>query len=83
MTFSSSLQLASIGLEVLIAILGIAIAVQKKKMYGYLIACTFAIYVIYDLLALRGGADPLLMGAIFLVATLSILTAVWLIYREQ
>ncbi|MFA5294009.1 MAG: hypothetical protein WC382_00650 [Methanoregulaceae archaeon] len=83
MSFPSSLQFLSIGLEVLIGILGIAIAVQKKKLYGYLIACTFAMYVTYDLLALMGNAAPLLMAAIFFVATLSILTAVWLIYREQ
>lgn len=82
MTFSSSLQFLSIGLEVLIAILGIAIAVQRKKVYGYFIAFTFAIYVIYDLLALIGNAAPSLMAMVFFAATLSILAAVWLIYQE-
>lgn len=82
MTVASGLQLLSIGIEALVCLLGIAIAVQGKKMYGYLIAGTFGIYIIYDFLALRGNPDPLIMAVIFFIATLSILAAVYLIYRE-
>lgn len=83
MVVSHSLQLLSIGIEVLVGILGMVIAVQKKKLYGYFIAGTFGIYVIYDILALMGNAAPLFMAVVFFIATLSILTAVWLIYREE
>lgn len=55
----------------------------KKKMYGWCIAVTFVLYVVYDLanlMALNISEDTLYM--IFFVATLSILWAVWNIFLE-
>ena len=76
-------HLLSILLEAVVATLGIMLAIGKKKMYGWCIALTFVLYVVYDLvnlLALNISQDTLYM--IFFVATLSILWAVWNIFLE-
>jgi NOL1/NOP2/fmu family ribosome biogenesis protein len=77
------LHLLSILLEAVVAALGIMLATNKKKIYGWCIALTFVLYVVYDLanlLALNISQDTLYM--IFFVATLSILWAVWNIFLE-
>jgi hypothetical protein len=77
------LHLLSILLEAVVAALGVMLAISKKKMYGWCIAVTFVLYVVYDLanlLALNISEDTLYM--IFFVATLSILWAVWNIFLE-
>ena len=77
------LHLLSILLEAVVAALGIMLAIGKKKIYGWCIALTFVLYVVYDLanlLALNISQDTLYM--IFFVATLSILWAVWNIFLE-
>jgi NOL1/NOP2/fmu family ribosome biogenesis protein len=77
------LHLLSILLEAVVAALGIMLATSKKKIYGWCIALTFALYVVYDLanlLALNISQDTLYM--IFFMATLSILWAVWNIFLE-
>jgi len=77
------LHLLSILLEAVVAVLGIILAIGKKKMYGWFIALTFVLYVVYDLAnlqALNISQDALYMT--FFVATLSILWAVWNIFLE-
>ena len=77
------LHLLTILLEAVVAALGVMLAISKKKMYGWCIAVTFVLYVVYDLanlLALNISEDTLYM--IFFVATLSILWAVWNIFLE-
>jgi len=76
-------HLLTILLEVVVAALGVMLAISKKKMYGWCIAVTFVLYVVYDLanlLAWNISLDTLYM--IFFVATLSILWAVWNIFLE-
>jgi hypothetical protein len=77
------LHLLSILLEAVVAALGVMLAISKKKMYGWCIALTFVLDVVYDLanlMALNISEDTLYM--IFFVATLSILWAVWNIFLE-
>jgi hypothetical protein len=77
------LHLLSILLEAVVATLGIMLAIDKKKMYGWCIAVTFVLYIVYDLadlLVLSISLDTLY--TIFFVATLSILWAVWNIFLE-
>jgi hypothetical protein len=79
----SSIHVISILLEVIIAALGMMIALSKKKKYGWFIALTYVLYVIYDLAnfwSLNLSQDSLYL--IFLVATLSILWAIWNIFLE-
>ncbi|MDD2835892.1 MAG: hypothetical protein PHY05_07055 [Methanothrix sp.] len=78
------LHLLSILLEVVVAALGVVLAISKKKIYGWCIAVTFVLYVVYDLanlLAWNISQDTLY--TIFFVATLSILWAVWNIFLES
>ena len=77
------LQMISILLEVVVATIGIMLAVSKKKIYGWFIALTFVIYVFYDLANLFSlNVSQNLLYAIFFVASLSILWGTWSIFRE-
>jgi hypothetical protein len=76
-----ALQYISIVIEALIAMLGIMIALQKKKTYGWGIFLTFGIYVFYDfarLISLNISSNILYWS--FFVATVSALWAVVSIY---
>jgi len=84
MDLTSLLQPVSILIEVLVCLIGIAIAVQKKRTYGWFIAFTFGAYVVYDLLVfLKARIAPEFLTLLFLAASLSILYAVWEIYRRE
>jgi hypothetical protein len=75
---------ASIAIELIIFAFGIVLAIQKKKIFGWFIALTFGIYSLYDLFRfLDAGISSNLLSVIFFIATISILCAVWLIYREN
>lgn len=78
-----ALPTISIFLEMVVAVLGVALAVSRKKVYGWFIALTFALYVFYDLanlISLNISKD--LLYLLFFVATVSILWAVWSIFLE-
>jgi hypothetical protein len=78
------LQLIAVIVEAAVAVLSVLIAVKKKKIYGWCIAVTFALFVIFDisrifLLPLSDTVHAL----VFLVACVSMLYAVWLMYTEK
>jgi len=77
------LQYLAIIMESMIAAVGLLIAVRQKRLFGYGIFLTFAIYVFYDMARLipLGVSDATLYPAFF-VATISALWAAILIYRE-
>ena len=77
------IQLISILLELVIAILFLVVALRGRK-YFYGLFVTFTIYVFYDLsrLFLWDVKEGLLTG-IFLVATLGALYSVWNIYKDK
>ena len=84
MQFSDILQLVATLVELVIAVAAVLIAVQKKKTYGWFIAFTFALFVVFDLariFALDIPAD--LHALILLVACLSMLYAIWLVWKEK
>ncbi|NQU17291.1 MAG: hypothetical protein HQ564_04410 [Candidatus Saganbacteria bacterium] len=77
------LQWLSIFCEAVVVILGVLLAAQKKKSYGWCIALCFAIYVYYDAVKLAGlSVSQDFLYVIFFIATISILWAVGQIYRE-
>jgi hypothetical protein len=83
MDLSLYLQPVSIFIEAIICVIAIMIAVQKQKVYGWFIALTFGIYVVYDLIAFTGTAlSPAVVAVIFFIATLSMLYVVWILYHE-
>jgi hypothetical protein len=80
----NALQTFSILIELAIAILGVTIWLQKKKAYGGFIFLTFAIYVFYDLARLWALDVPeYFLRVSFAIATLSMLIAVWRLYKAD
>jgi len=72
----------SIVLEAAVAVLAM-LAARKGKPYVYGLAFTFSAYVLYDLarflhIDVQEGA----LSALFLLATISALIAVWGLYRN-
>lgn len=83
MALSLYLQPVSILIEVGIFALAMSIAVMKKQAYGWFIALTFGIYVIYDASVYSGALLPAdALALIFLAASVSMLYAVWLLYSR-
>jgi hypothetical protein len=78
------IQYLSILVEIVIGIIGISMAVKKKRSYGFGIALTFFIYVAYDLTKMNGfNIQSLTLDILFFVATLSALWAALEIYHEE
>jgi len=80
----NAIQNFSILLELAVAILGLLIWLQKKKTYGICIFITFILYMVYDGCRLWALEVPeLVLRLMFAVATLSILVAVWRLYKTD
>ena len=78
------LQYLSILIEFVVALMGLMIYVQKKKIYGIGIFTTFLIYVFYDtekLINIPVSSEILYLE--FLIATISIALSVWIIYTDK
>lgn len=76
-------DIASLTAEILVTGLGFTIAISKKKAYGWLLALTFGIYVIYDstrFFAITISKD--ILSLLFFIASISILIATYLIYKK-
>jgi len=83
MQIAESVQLVATIAEVAVAVLALLVAWQKKKMYGGFVAITFALFVIFDLDRIFSlDISPDFHAFIFLVACLSMLYAVWLMWKE-
>jgi hypothetical protein len=73
----------SFALEVVVMVLGLGLAITKKKDFGWGIALTFLIYVFYDSVRFFNvKVTEAVIVVLFFIATLSILWAVWRIYEE-
>jgi len=83
MLFSDFLQIFAVILEVAVTLIAVLIATRQKKSYGWCIAVTFGLFVLFDIgrifaLPVPDNAHAL----IFLVACGSMLYGVWLMYRD-
>ena len=76
------LNVLSLILEALTMLAGLWIGFASKKLYGYLIALTFLIYVVYDLSRFLNASLPG-HDVLFLTASLSIFIAVWLVGKQE
>lgn len=77
------LQYVSILIELVIALLGIAM-IYKKKYYGWFFLITFGIYVFYDFAKLNSISINLdILYVSFFIATLSALTLAWKVYKKK
>ena len=84
MDFPYFLQLVAVVLEVAVTAIGAIMATRRKKVYGWCIAITFGLFVLFDIgrlfsLPISDAAHAL----IFLVACGSMLFGMWLMYRGR
>jgi hypothetical protein len=83
MLFSDFLQIIAVFLEVAVTVIAVVIAIRQKKYYGWCIAVTFGLFVLFDIGRLFSW--PLsdeVHSLIFLVACGSMLYGVWLLYED-
>lgn len=83
MLFSDFLQIIAVLIEVAVMVIAVVIATRHQKSYGWCIAVTFGLFVLFDIgrlvsLPVSDAAHAL----IFLVACGSMLFGIWLMYRE-
>jgi hypothetical protein len=84
MDISAILQPISIAIEGVILLFGIALVYRKGRRYGWFVALTFIIYVLYDFirfLSIRISGD--ILSILFFIASVSMFAAIWLIYQEK
>ena len=78
------LQLIATLIEIVIAVAAALIATRQKKTWGWFIALTFALFVIFDLARIFALDIPATLHAlVLLVACLSMLYAVWLLWKTE
>lgn len=78
-----TLQLASILLEALIAVLCLGTALKGRR-YMLGLAFTFSVYVYYDLARLYSWNAPEdTLRTVFFLATLTALASVWSLFRRS
>jgi hypothetical protein len=83
MLFSDFLQIIAVFLEVAVTVIAGVIATRHQKSYGWCIAVTFGLFVLFDIGRLFSLPIPEEAHAlIFLVACGSMLSGVWLMYKE-
>jgi hypothetical protein len=83
MLISDVLQLIAVVLEAAVTVIAISIATRKQKSYGWYIAITFGLFVLFDIFRIFSLPLPdTAHSLILLVACGSMVYAVWLMYRE-
>jgi hypothetical protein len=84
MDISNLLETLAVLVECAVAAIACLIAVQNRKAYGWFIAATFALFVLFDIFRIFSLPMPAdLHAGIFLVACCLMLYAVWLLYSEK
>lgn len=84
MLFSDFLQIIAVFLEIAVTVIAVLVATRHGKNYGWCIATTFGLFVLFDIGRLSSLPLPeAAHSLIFLVACGSMLYGMWLIYREQ
>ncbi len=62
----------------------VVLAARDGRPYMYGLALTFAVYVLYDLARfMKWDVEGPLLSGLFLIATLSALASVWMLYRDR
>jgi hypothetical protein len=84
MQLSEIVQILAILVECAIAGIALLIAVRNKKVYGWFIAATFALFVLFDISRVFAVAVfPDIHALVFLVACVLMLYGTWLLYQEN
>lgn len=83
MDISGAIQLIASAAEAFVALTAVRIAVQKKKAYGWFIAITFTLFVLFNITRIFSLAMPRELDAlVFLAAGASMLWAMVLIWKD-
>jgi len=78
------LQWINILATVMIILIGLAIASIKKKMYGWLIALSYALYLVFDIIyTMNLAVDEMMVDVMLLIGVVLSLIAVWQIYKQK
>ena len=83
MDITDIITIFAILIECAIAVIAILTAIQNKKIYGWCIAITFALFALFDVVRILSPYG--LSGfhsLILLVASISMLYAMWLMYND-
>jgi len=84
MVFADVLQIIAVLLEIAVTVIAIVIAAWQKKSYGWFIAVTFGLFVFFDISRIFTLPVPDAAHAlVFLVACISMVYGVWLLYRAK
>jgi hypothetical protein len=84
MEFPYFLQLVAVLLEVAVTVIAVVMATRQQKSYGWCIAITFGLFVLFDIGRLFSlPISDAVHALIFLVACGSMLYGVWLMYEEK
>jgi len=83
MEIADLIQIIAILIECAVVVVAALIATRKKKVYGWFIALTFALFALFDVIRIvfMYGLSGIHAG-LLLVACASMMYAVWLMYRE-
>ncbi|WP_292369925.1 hypothetical protein [Methanoregula sp. UBA64] len=83
MEFADLIQILAIIIECAVVVVAVLIATQKKKVYGWFIALTFALFALFDVIRII-FADALsgIHAGLLFVACASMLYAVWLMWKN-
>ena len=84
MLFSDFLQIIAVLIEVVITVIAVLLATRRQKIYGWGIAVTFGLFILFDVIRIFALPVPEAAHALsFLIACGSMLYAIWLMYREH
>ena len=84
MDLSAIIQFAATLVEIVIALAAFLLAWKKKRLFGWFIGITFALFVVFDLariFALEVSAER--HALVLLLACLSMAYAMWLLWKES
>ena len=70
-------------LEVAIGLVGLAIAINKKKAVGYVILIAYWLYVLSDVLRIMNVGTSSLWDLLLKLAPIVALVALWMLYSEK
>jgi len=78
------LPVISILIEVAVVLVGLAIALKRKKVYGWFIALSYALYTVYDINYFAFlNLEKTVAEVILLVGAAATLVAVWMVYKKK
>lgn len=84
MDASGTIQFIASLAEVVVALIAILIATTKKKTYGWFIAIAFGLLVAFNFARIFAlEMAPFWDAMVFLIASLSMVCAVWLVWKER